>query len=412
MAELRWREGYDFGVGVDLSTGRPLGDPVKRQNIVEQTDASGQSAVYSVTLVEDRAALEESLDVGVKASFRYGLFKASAGFELAQSSKISTYSVNLLITATIENATKQLRDVEMADHAARLWAAGNTEAFLAGNGDEYIRTVTTGGQLFVLLTIQTRDSTESEDMKATLTAGVDLGVAGGSLSTAIQKNIEKAMSQRTIFLTHVQQGGDMEIEYSPKAILGSLQTFAESVKKMPVVFSVTTAPYETCINLPPIPNKWDRRLKRDSLEAIAALRLEHLKYLDQIDFILENHNQFDFADKGKMQLPQLQVLRGNLWKANTNLMKLASDCADDINQCRNPSGSADESPNVNPSNFPLRKKPKKTKPKRTRPVVKNVTAPDKALLNAAVLHTLNPSAVPLVARRTNQVRPMRINPKP
>ena len=100
--------------------------------------------------VEFTDELNEMLSTPAEVGARYGFFSGSASFNFATSSSIQRYTMFLPVTAVVTNSFRQMRDVRLAEHAVEMWSRGDTEAWLAANGDAYCRSVTTAGVLNIV----------------------------------------------------------------------------------------------------------------------------------------------------------------------------------------------------------------------------------------------------------------------
>src|SRR6185503_6445007 len=81
--------GYDFGVGVDLASGSPMGKVVGGE-ATEVAQAGGAAVDIRIQRIETTSDLEKVLGVDAEASYGCGAFGAgvSARFSFAKNSKI------------------------------------------------------------------------------------------------------------------------------------------------------------------------------------------------------------------------------------------------------------------------------------------------------------------------------------
>jgi hypothetical protein len=393
MMNIEFRDGYDLGVGIDTVTGNPLGDPVLRTEPEELMNAEGQTTTFFMQQVESTDELNDMLSTSAEVSARYGFFSGSASFNFATSSNIQRYSMFLLVTAVVTNSFRQMRDVRLAKHAVDMWARGDTEAWLAANGDAYCRGVSTGGVLNIVLRIDTESEEEKQELLTEVNAGMNVGVAGFDASAQFEQMMGRLSAKKTIHLNHIQMGGDQKIEYTPEKILEKAALFAKSVKgNLAIPFSILASPYTTVTNLPPTPNKFDRLLAKDVITECGRLRLNYLDWINDIDYVLSHPQQFDWGGQKNKKAKALNKKADDLRRAITALARRASRCADDVNECAMPSG--EETVHVPPDIIPNRRK------KTNKPSVK--PKPNVGAMGGLTLGGRVPKAVP-IKRKTNVV---------
>lgn len=360
MHTLEYRNGYDFGVGIDTVTGKPLGDPVLRSEAEERMDAEGQAVTFYMQQIESSEELNDALSASADVSARYGFFSGSASFDFAKQSSFNQYSMFLLISTVVTNSFRQMRDVKLAPHAVRLWESGDKEAWLAAMGDCYCRGVSTGGILNVVLCIEIESETQRQEIETEVQAGMNAGVAGFNAKAQFSSMMGRLSSKTSIRLNHQQLGGDQHINFTPEKILEHASQFADSVRgNLAVPFSVVGSPYETVTNLPPQPNKFDRRLQKDVIAACGKLRLRYLDVINDIDYVLSKPHQFDWEGKERAKTKELDRKADALRNAITDLARRASVCADNQGQCEMPTGT--ETVQIPPDLLPMRKKQRRRK---------------------------------------------------
>src|SRR5688572_32992833 len=89
QVEVPYKKNYDFGVGVDLATGSPMGKVV--DGVVSGvTGAIGATTFYDISRIHTTTDLESALGINVEASGGCGCFSASGGFDFAKKSKSHT----------------------------------------------------------------------------------------------------------------------------------------------------------------------------------------------------------------------------------------------------------------------------------------------------------------------------------
>lgn len=89
---LDYTQGFDFGVGVDESTGIPMGIAIKPGEPEPVTQAGGQNVIYNYSMIESVEDFYDALNVDVKANARYMFGSASAKFQFSQSLRFNALS--------------------------------------------------------------------------------------------------------------------------------------------------------------------------------------------------------------------------------------------------------------------------------------------------------------------------------
>src|SRR5262245_34901130 len=108
QVQVPYREGYDYGIGVDLASGSPM-NTVVTAAISGVTDAPGTTNELGITRIHSTSELEATLGIDADASFGCGLFGGvSARFEFARASKIHSSSLFMAVTASVELGFTQI----------------------------------------------------------------------------------------------------------------------------------------------------------------------------------------------------------------------------------------------------------------------------------------------------------------
>jgi hypothetical protein len=339
METLEYRPGYDFGIGIDSVTGNPKGDAVIRSDIEDVTGAAGQSTNFFMRQIESTEELNEALSASASVSGRYGFFSGRASFEFARQAGFQRYSTFLLISTSVVNSFRQLRDVRLAPHAVRLWESGDKDAWLAAMGDSFCQGMSTGGLLNVVLRIDTENEEQQDEIATELQAGMNTGIAKFNAKAQFSQMVNRLASKTNITLSHMQMGGKVEIEYTPDRILERAAEFAESVKgNLAVPFSVNASDYRIVSNLPAVPNKFDRQLQKDVINACGRLRLRYLDQINDIEYVLNKSHQFDWKGRETAWAKDLDTKADALRNALSLIARRASECADNAVTCALPTG--------------------------------------------------------------------------
>ncbi len=349
--------GHDVGVGVDDVSGALKGDAVVRTAPEEVTGAGGQNVVFAMEQIESTEELTDALSASAEVNGRYGLFRASAKFDFARSTATNSYSLFLLVSVSVTNSFRQMRDVQLTAAAADLWRSGNADQFRDRFGDGYVHGLLTGGLYHGVLQIDTESEEEKEEISSELEAGY--GGLTGSFNAKAQfgKLVAKVSSKKSIKVRHLQIGGaDSSVEVEADEMVQKATEFPTTVagdRASP--FSVLVKEYETVSNLPPQPNKHDLLLAKDVVRECGRLRLRYIDWINDLEYILARPGQFDW-DNERKQSRQLGAKLDELREAITGLARRASTCANNLAHCEMPTG--EDTVILEPEDIPERKRRK------------------------------------------------------
>lgn len=109
-------KGMAFGTGADLG-GQIFGDALVRTTPEDIPGDGGQTEDIFITLVERQEDLCKALNLSTSVSASYGSFGGSGKFDLSEEMHVHSYSVSLVIRATVLNAFSQMRDVKFGPEA-------------------------------------------------------------------------------------------------------------------------------------------------------------------------------------------------------------------------------------------------------------------------------------------------------
>ncbi|MEZ5866472.1 MAG: hypothetical protein R3D25_21275 [Geminicoccaceae bacterium] len=333
--------GHDFGIGIDTVTGSIMGDAIIRTPPEEVTNADGQNSALMVEQVESTEQLAKALSASAEAHARYGLFGASAQFDFARNFVVNSYSIYLLVSSVALNSFRQLRDVRLTKEGVDLWSAGKPDLWRSSKGDAFCCGIQTGGDLHIVLQIETEGTEEQSEISAELNASHGIGIQGFDVAAQFSNTVQHIAQKKALKLRHIQNGGFIEENgLTPEKMIMTGFNFPKSVAgNHAVPFSIMCKDYQTCSNLPPVPNHFDLMLQKDVTNECGRLRLDYLDWIHDIDFILNHPDQFVWSNE-REQSRKLGAKADELRQAITLLAKQAAHCADNASHCEMPSGDA------------------------------------------------------------------------
>lgn len=172
---LSFIDGMQFASGYDSTTGGFLGTTSCLKPQAEPTLAtpSRLQQSFSLTKIESKSDLSDSLDVGGKASYNSGVTKVSASAQFAQSQDTNSYSVGVLLKADAVGQNYSLYDTQtkpvLTDAMQKLYDT-DYKAFKESCGDYFLNTFTLGGRYAAFFNFTTYSKAQKESISAKLSA--------------------------------------------------------------------------------------------------------------------------------------------------------------------------------------------------------------------------------------------------
>lgn len=335
MREVDYARGMDYGIGVDAVSGQVKGQPLAPGSITDLTGAGGQGVQLRTERVETTEALAETLNISAELDVSYGLFGSNAKFDFLREVRVNQYSLFIVTATAVENAFRRLDRPELTSQARSLLEAGQPGRFRQQFGDAFVSGLATGGELYGVIRIDTRDEAEREEISAKLDASYSTFV---EFSGGFSKAVEAAASRKALSLRVFQRGGsDPSIPANPEEFFRKALGFAPTVAgDKAVPYSALLLGYET-LDLPSGPSPIDITMAREVMASIGRQRSMLFGLINDIDYILLNPGQFAFEHGARdAQLRQLQQQRKTLRRFIDTFTAAASSCARDVTQCAIP----------------------------------------------------------------------------
>ncbi|MCC2643291.1 MAG: hypothetical protein K0S45_3704 [Nitrospira sp.] len=287
---LDYTQGFDFGVGVDESTGIPMGIAIKSGEPESVTQAGGQNVSYNYSIIESVEDFYDALDVDVQAKANTLVWSASAKFEFAQSLRVNTQSIYFVGSCTVANSFLQTLHPAMLPEAAALLSKGQAERFREAYGDSFVRGFQNGGQFYIVISISSSSREEALKVGAEVKAGVQVLVGSGSMSASVEKTVKQSSSTCEFSVAMLQSGGKgMEASLTPtiEEATVRLKQFPSIIAKNPIPYSCLVASYKT-LPLPDAPNFMDFRQQKRVLNEAAKLVIRYDAALNDLEVVSKN----------------------------------------------------------------------------------------------------------------------------
>lgn len=348
--EVPYKKNYDFGIGVDLATGSPMGKVV--DGIVSGvTNAGGATTSFRISRIHTTSDLEETLGLDVKASGGSGCFSASGRMNFVQSSKIHTSSLFLAITATVELENLSIDEPTITPLAANL--SGQNDIFATRFGNMFVRGMGRGGIFVGVMQINTMNAEDSKSISSELSGSY--GAFSAEAKEKFDEIQKKYRSELSVIVYH--EGGPIGLSMGklddPNEMYLMLQHWLKAFQTSPaesaVPFSATIAPIAIA-NGPIPPNSAQVQHVQDILVICAKQRSLILDGLNLMEFISQNPSRYDFLAP---TTPADIVKAFNGYQADLDLVAdAASHAINNVNEAMTPAEFAKKEGKPYPQGVP------------------------------------------------------------
>lgn len=295
QVEVPYRKNYDFGIGVDLATGSPMGKVVDGA-VSGVTNAGGATTSFRISRIHTTSDLEKTLGLDVKASGGSGCFSASGRMNFVQNSKIHTSSLFLAITATVELENLSIDEPVLTTQAAQL--AGRDDVFPNRFGNMFVRGMGRGGIFIGVMQINTMNAEDSKSIASELSGSY--GAFSAEAKEKFDEIQKKYHSELSVIVYH--EGGPIGLSMGklddPNELYMMLQQWLKAFQTNPaesaVPYSATIAPIAIA-NGPIPPNSAQLQHVQDILVICAKQRSTILDGLNLMEFISQHPSRYEFA---------------------------------------------------------------------------------------------------------------------
>ena len=298
------RDGYNFGVGVDLLSGAAMNKPVSNDVINSIDHAEGATVNVIVQRIQTTHELEQALGISAEASYGSPSFGAgiSARFDFAKSAKVQSSSLFMTVTATVKLKVLSIDAPFLTPEAAKL--VDNPPVFAQRFGNVFVRSMERGGIFIGVLRIDTSSSQESESINAELKGSYGLFSAEAKMRFS---EVEKKFSS-DVFVQMYHEGGPVNLGIkdptNPLELLTNVDLFLNSFSVNPdssaVPYRVTLAPI-TIATGPLPPNKEDLSHAQDVMRFCAQRRSTLLDQLNLLQLIVDSPSRYDFSNGSNLK---------------------------------------------------------------------------------------------------------------
>ncbi|MBW8744971.1 MAG: hypothetical protein JF628_11625 [Sphingomonas sp.] len=290
---LPYVEGYDVGLGLLRATGEPRNKSIKGMADGVSLALGGEGSI-TLTRVETTEDLETELGINVSARGGVGIYKVEDKFEFSNKCKLHAYSLALLIRAEQTLGFVQIDELELTDNAKTL-VATNPQAFVDQYGDCFIRGIKRGGELLILIRIDTRDQQSRETIKNTLNASAGISFSAEAM-ISLNKTLQSTNSETQIFIKNIGGLAAPVSVSTPEQISAVIAPWTNSLQTLAAPFAVTLTSYKIVAGFDP-PDPADLQHQQDIIRRCETLRYSAIDGLNQIDYVLSNRKVFVTIDE-------------------------------------------------------------------------------------------------------------------
>ncbi|MEU0254153.1 hypothetical protein ABZ299_16955 [Streptomyces sp. NPDC006184] len=317
--EVPFVHGMDFRVGVDTASGAARNAAATGAPSTVP-GAGGSTISFFMEQVDTVEDLMTSLGISAKASGGIGLFSASARFNFAQSCKVHSSSVFLIVSVQVTEAFQSIAQPGIDPGAADLLANAKMDRFREEFGDMFVRGILSGGQFFGVVEVLTRDQSDARTISAGLSASYAAFGASGTFDKAFSDTVS---SHRTKVTCFVEGGQNRQLPTTVTAMTDRAINFPNELAGNAVPYLALLDDYGV-LPLPQPPNFIDLQQQKDVLAECARLRNLHQQWLNELDYIGGHADEFVNPDNA-----QLDQLRTDI---NSDLNVIAAAASQAINE--------------------------------------------------------------------------------
>ncbi len=300
----------DYQPGVRLGQGFEILDDSVRGECVEYEreesgvpNAQGHSEQYHMLEVVDSYHLAELMNLSLSAKYESAFGTSVEGkASIARKQKVTQFSNTFLARMSVQNPPQSIVGVKLKD-AMALLAKTSPADFRQKCGNHFVSAVTTGGEFFGYVSIETRTKSEQEEISASY--GAKYGLAGTFQSEGkVDKEFLETLENRRKTIEVQQRGGNSELVRDIDTMFRKLEGFSESVRGNGAVpYQATLQDYRTLQNFPASVDIGERE---QALARILNRAFQLRSIDDDIRYIREHINEFSLASTSPAQLSELK----------------------------------------------------------------------------------------------------------
>ena len=330
MINREFVDGMDYGAGYDSLSGKIRGDWVEITNPQPPIGGKGQEILFQLHQVNSTQELAENLEVSASANVTLASFaQASGKVGFLSQSKINKYSVYLLLRIVVKNPALRMRNISLTEQANKLLQTRGAEEFRKRAGDEFMIGLISGGEYIGLIEINTSSEEQKNEISADISLSKRFFVTAADFKADFQTSMSNISKKYEIRIFSYQIGGQETRQ--PQTIE---EMITHAVNFPPNVREGYAKPLQAIFldyGALEIPDQIDLIDVEEPKEIITNLwnrRLKYLEVLSDIEYVLQNPQQFESFDSHK-----LNQKVSNIKKQINNATKSAKQCASNYKSC-------------------------------------------------------------------------------
>jgi len=328
-----------FGNGYNSTTGQEHFGIIEYENVATNTEvvggAMGNSGSVSMEILEDKESLKKSLNVNAKVDLNLKLYGVTsnntAKVDLYKETSFDSFSQNALLKAEYINEPLVILNATVKEQWIEL-AKKNPDEFLRTCGDMFVSKIYTGGSVYTLFSMQSRDQHQKEQNEYFFESmnsylGNQFNVQ--AKTTALEESSSSVKNTNTIVVT---EGGGNTPE---SAELVDFIKYANEFKTQvttdsrPVVLFVELSPFESIAGFPKTVDFNKIRVgQKEFLESATDYYDDIDHSLETAEFVKENTAYFDPVD-----LEEADSVLVTYTQLISEARLLINRCRSDFNDC-------------------------------------------------------------------------------
>ncbi|MEW8440823.1 MAG: hypothetical protein AB2689_21955, partial [Candidatus Thiodiazotropha taylori] len=234
------------GRGYDLLQNLVKGDCIDLDQVKEYSPSRAQEVQFGFQKIENSKQFSKLLGVNVAGGFGGDALSISGKASFVENVSVNSYNLYILVNVKVTNSTTTLRNTALVESAYNLLRDKGSDAFSRRCGDAYLASLTTGGEFYGIIEIETKDSSEKRRIEGEL--GGKYGPYSGKAD--FRKVIEEINNTNNINVYVYRSGGSGKINIDPDEFISEATSFPEKVKgDAGFVYKATFLDYDT-LSLP------------------------------------------------------------------------------------------------------------------------------------------------------------------
>ncbi len=266
--------------------------------------ALGATVDFQVRRITTTEELEQSLGIGVEASYGCGAFGAgvSARFDFAKQSQVQASSLFMLVTCSVDLEYLSIKDPELDADADAAGDIDRPELFAARYGNMFVRGIGRGGLFVGVFRLDVRSERDREQISAALEGSYGLFSAEAEVNFSSVRSTYRCDALVRMYHEGGPVGLRIDDPTDPVQLLRNANSWLESFKADPGAvakpYTATLAPM-VIANGPMPPNAAELQHAQDVVVLCAKERSRLLDKLNLLTFVLDHPDAYTWDGDGQ-----------------------------------------------------------------------------------------------------------------